>query len=158
VGKWPYNYTCTPDINLLDYQAKRYVIDGALANLDSWVRTGTPPPRAERIAVKNAGTPQAAFDTDEYGNAKGGVRLTYVEVPVATYSGNSPAPCGSIAMKTPFDWARLQTLYGTPAAYAAKVEASVEKLVDDHWVTASDAARMQAELLNIDPPPAGAGK
>jgi hypothetical protein len=154
VGKWPYNYTCTPDINLLDYQAKRYVINGALANLDSWVRTGTPPPRAERIAVKNAGTPQAAFDTDEYGNAKGGVRLTYVEVPVATYSGNSPAPCGSIAMKTPFDWARLQTLYGTPAAYAAKVKASVQKLADQHWVTATDAARMQAELLNVNPPPA----
>jgi hypothetical protein len=46
VGKWPYNYTCTPDIDLLDFQAKRYVINGALANLDSWVRTGTPPPRA----------------------------------------------------------------------------------------------------------------
>ena len=156
VGKWPYNYTCTPDIDLLDYQAKRYVINGALANLDSWVRTGTSPPRAERIAVKNAGTPQVAFDTDDYGNAKGGVRLTYVDVPVATYSGNSPAPCGSIAMKTPFDWSRLQTLYGTPAVYAAKVEASVQKLLDGHWLTAVDAARMRAELLEVNPP-AGTG-
>lgn len=157
VGKWPYNYTCTPDINLLDYQAKRYVINGALANLDNWVRTGTPPPRAERIAVKNAGTPEAAFDTDEFGNAKGGVRHTYVEVPVATYSGNSPAPCGSIAMKTPFDWAQLQTLYGTPAAYASKVEASLQNLVESRWVSTADAARMREELLKVNPAPVGGG-
>jgi len=151
IGKWPYNYKCTPDIDLLDYPIKRYVIDAAFANLDNWVRTGTPPPRADRLAVKNAGTPEAAFETDEFGNAKGGVRHTYVEVPVATYSGNSPGQCGSIASKVPFDWAKLQSVYETPQNYAAKVTASLDSLVAEHWFTEADAARIKAELISPVP-------
>ncbi len=151
IGKWPYNYTCTPDIDLLDYPIKRYVIDAAFANLDAWVRTGTPPPRAERLAVKNPGTPEAAFDTDEFGNAKGGIRHTYVEVPAATYSGNSPGQCGSIANKVPFDWAKLQSLYETPQNYAERVAASLEKLVAERWLTETDAALIEAELVNPVP-------
>jgi hypothetical protein len=150
-GKWPYDYKCTPDIDLLDYPIKRYVINAAFANLDAWVRTGIPPPRAERLAVNNPGTPEAAFDTDEFGNAKGGVRHTYVEVPVATYSGNSPGQCGSIANKVPFDWAKLQSVYGTPQNYAQKITASLEKLVAERWLTETDAGLIKAELINPAP-------
>jgi len=152
-GKWPYNYKCTPDIDLLDFPIKRYVIDGAFANLDRWVRNGTPPPRAERLAVKNPGTPDAAFETDEFGNAKGGVRHTYVEVPVARYSGNSPGQCGSIAMKVPFDWATLQDVYQTPKDYATRVAASLDELVTQRWFTEADAERIKSELLPVSPQP-----
>ncbi len=151
IGKWPYNYKCTPDIDLLNYPIKRYVIDAAFANLDNWVRNGTPPPRAERLSVKNAGTPEAAFETDEFGNVKGGVRHTYVEVPVASYSGNSPGQCGSIASKVSFDWAKLQSVYETPENYAAKVAASLDELVAERWFTETDAALIKAELVSLAP-------
>ncbi len=147
IGKWPFNYKCTPDIDLLDFPIKRYIINAAYANLDRWVRTGTAPPRAERLAIRNVGTPQAAFDTDEFGNAKGGVRHPYVEVPTATYSGNTPGQCGNLAMKVPFDWARLQALYGTPKNYTDKVTASLDRLLRERWVTESDANRIKAELI-----------
>ena len=155
IGKWPFNYKCTPDIDLLDYPIKRYIINGAFSNLDRWVRTGTPPPRAERLALKNAGTPQVDFETDEFGNARGGVRHPYVEVPIATYSGNTPGQCGNLAMKVPFDWARLQTLYGTPKNYTDKVAASLDRLLKERWVTESDANRIKAELIAPAAPRAG---
>ena len=60
-------------------------------------------------------------------------------------------------MKTPFDWAQLQTLYGTPAAYASKVEASVQELADEQWITTTDAAHLREELLKVNPSPVGAG-
>ena len=147
VGKWPYNYQCTPNIDLLDFPIKRYVVDGAFANLDRWVRTGTAPPRAQRLAVMNVGTPQATFETDEYGNARGGVRHVYVTVPAATYAGNSPGQCGSIAMKKPFDWARLQAIYGSPQNYAQKVAAALNNQVSEGWITGTDAALINTELL-----------
>jgi hypothetical protein len=42
--------------------------------------------RASLIEVANGGTPQVTFVTDQFGNAKGGVRTPYVDVPSATYS------------------------------------------------------------------------
>lgn len=146
VNKWPFNYNCSPDIELLDFQAKRVLINGGWANLDRWVRTGEAPPHAEPIAVVNQGTPQAEFATDEFGNVQGGVRHTWVEVPTATYYGSTAAPCGNLARKEPFSWSQLQTLYGSPDNYAAKAEASVDQMVAERWITEGDAARMKAEM------------
>ena len=47
----------------------RYIMNGAFANLDLWVRTGTPPPRADRLVAINPGTPESALALDQFGNA-----------------------------------------------------------------------------------------
>jgi hypothetical protein len=146
-SKWPYDYRCTPDLDLIDFPPLRHTVNAAFAHLDQWVRAGTPPPRAERIAIKNAGTPQAAFDTDEFGNARGGVRSPYLDVPVATYSAISPGQCNNIVSKTPFDWQKLQAIYGSPKAYSDKVVAAVDRLVKERWLLASDAAKIKSELV-----------
>ena len=83
VAQWPFAEVCTPPIPLMEFPVMRYVVNAAFANLDRWVRDGTPAPRAERVAVKNGGTPQAAVATDEFGNAVGGVRSPYLDVPTA---------------------------------------------------------------------------
>ena len=133
---------------MLDFPIQRYLINGAIANLDRWVRTGTAPPHADRLAVSNAGTPQASFINDELGNAKGGVRHTYVDVPTATYIANTPGSgCANLASKVSFDWSRLETLYGSSKNYTDKVNASVDRMVRERWITASDGNRMKAELL-----------
>jgi len=145
-GKWPYNYRCSPDIDLLDFPLKRYLVNGAFANLDRWVRTGKLPPRAERLAIRNPGTPEAAFETDVHGNVRGGLRHTWVEVPVARYAANSPGGCNTLASREDFGWALLQELYDSPDNYVARASASVDAMLAQGWITASDAARMRAEL------------
>src|SRR5439155_20429576 len=52
----------------------------ALHHLFEWVDKGTVPPRAERIAA-NGNT----IAVEENGNAKGGIRNPYVDVPVAKF-------------------------------------------------------------------------
>jgi hypothetical protein len=46
-----------------------------------------------------------------------------------------------------FDWARLNSLYGTPQNYAAKVAQSVDTLVRERWLTESDGRKIKAEVL-----------
>ena len=146
-SKWPYDYRCSPDLDLIDFPPLRHAVNAAFWNLDNWVRTGAPPPRAERIAVKDFGIPQAAFDVDQFGNAKGGVRSPYIEVPTATYAAQSPGQCNNIVSKTPFDWSRLQTIYGTPKTYTDRVRAVVDRLVKERWLTESDARGIKATLV-----------
>ena len=58
-----------------------------LRNLDNWVRTGTPAPRAEPILVDD-GKPVL----DRFGNVVGGIRSPFVEAPTSTWFGNSTGP------------------------------------------------------------------
>lgn len=141
-GKWPYDYRCEPDIDLLDLPIKRFLVNGAFANLERWASEGTPPPRAERLQIADPGTAAARFVRDEAGNVQGGVRHPYVTVPTARYAGNSPPRCATIANRQPFGWARLQQLYGSPEAYAAQAAKAVEELEQQRWVTPRDAGRL----------------
>ena len=155
LANWPLTYLCTPTINLIDLPILRYAVDAAFANLDRWVRTGEPAPRAERVAVVNGGTPQASFENDEFGNVKGGVRNPYIDVPSATYYASSPGPavCRNFGRIAPFDWARLEKVYGSPQEYADKVAASVDRLVQERWLTESDGERIKAAVSGTPPAP-----
>jgi hypothetical protein len=148
---WPFADLCEQEIPLLRVPIMTYALDAAYANLTRWVRDGVPAPRAERIAVQNAGTPQARVVLDEFGNAKGGVRTHYMDVPVATYvtSTKGPGLCGNLGHKIDFDWARLNSVYGTPDRYAAKVRESVDRLVGDRWMTTTDAARAKQDVRAV---------
>jgi hypothetical protein len=149
---WPFLNVCDIEGDLLEIPIQTYAGDAAFANLDRWVRDGVAPPRAARISVENGGTPQARVVTDQFGNAVGGVRSPYLDVPVATYHVSRPggqlAPgvrCEEIGYKVPFDWARLEKLYGTSQKYAAKVAESVDRLVRERWLTESDGRKIKAE-------------
>src|SRR3954466_13839655 len=124
-----------------------YVFDAAFANLDQWVRKGTLPPHGTPIELKKAADATASVVLDTNGHGKGGVRSPYVDVPVATYftNTNGPGTCAELGHKTAFDTARFSTLYGTPAKYAGKVAQSVDALVRQRWLTASDGKKIKAE-------------
>ena len=149
LASWPFAAQCEPEMSLLRVPIMTYVLDAAFANLTRWVRDGVPPPRAERIAVDNGGTPQARVRLDQFGNAVGGVRSPYVDVPRATYftSTRGPGLCGNLGHEEAFDWARLETLYGSSRDYAAKVAASVDRLVKERWLTEADGRRIKAERI-----------
>jgi hypothetical protein len=149
LNSWPFPDQCEQEISLLRVPIMTYALDAAFANLTRWVRDGVPPPRAERVAVQNGGTPQARVVLDQVGNAVGGVRTPYLDVPVATYhtSTKGPGLCGNLAHMEAFDWARLNTLHGSPGNYAAKVSESVDRLVRERWLTESDGRKIKAEVV-----------
>ncbi len=85
-----------------------YLFDAAQANLDNWIRHDTPPPHAARIEVDGAGN----IAVDQYGNALGGARTPWLDVPTVTYYPSSaPDSCRLQGHRTPFDQAQLATLY-----------------------------------------------
>jgi Alpha/beta hydrolase domain len=149
---WPFPNQCEPEIALMKLPVMQYVVNAAFRHLDRWVRDSVPPPRAPRIALQNAGTPQVRVATDEHGNALGGVRSPYVDVPVATYfaSTGGEGLCGNLGHMAPFDWAKLERLYGSSKSYASTLALSVDKLVKERWLTEADGRKITAA---VTPPP-----
>jgi hypothetical protein len=121
--------------------------NAAFANLDRWVRHGVPAPRAARIELKDAGSPQASIVIDQFGHGVGGLRTPYIDVPSASYATNSPGPgnCREMGHKFAFDATRLAALYGNEKSYSAKVAQSADRLVKEHWLVEGDARRVKAE-------------
>jgi hypothetical protein len=143
--QWPFNARCEPEIPLQQLSLQSYILNGAFANLDRWVRNGTAPPHAERITVNDG-----KVALDEHGNGLGGVRSPYVDVPTATYFTTTPGPgtCRELGYDVKFDWARLDALYGSYKNYAGKVSVSIDRMLKDRYITEQDARRMRAELLS----------
>ena len=120
-----------------------FVVSAALHHLDTWVRTGTAPPRAPRLAL-NA-TP--AFVRDEFGNATGGVRTPLVDVPVDTLSGASGG--GSIACilfgsTTPLTRSQLQARYSSRRQYITEYAKAADAAIAGGFVLPGDRAELLA--------------
>jgi hypothetical protein len=116
----------------------------AVSNLIEWVTKGTPPPKAARIETDANGE----IVRDEFGNARGGVRLSYVDVPFATYIASTSGDTmfqRMIGYEIPFSKERLAALYPSHDDYVAKVRASVEQSVRDRWISPEDGKEIVAE-------------
>ena len=151
LASWPFANQCEPEQTFARTPINTVALDAAFANLTRWIRDGVAPPKAERIKIENGGTPQARVALDQYGNAIGGVRTPYLEVPIATYYTTSKGEtfCPELAHTVPFDWARLNMLYGMPQNYASKVAQSVDRMVRERWLTESDGKKIKAEAGSV---------
>jgi len=151
LASWPFANQCEPEQMLARTPINTYALDAAFANLTRWIADGVPPPKAERIRINNPGTPQAAIALDQYGNAIGGVRTPHLDVPIATYYTTSKGDtfCPELAHTVPFDWARLNRLYGSPENYRAKLTQAVDRLVRERWLTESDGRKIKAEAATV---------
>lgn len=143
--EWPFERTCDiADIRMNDFP-QGYLIDGALENLERFARDGTPLPHAARVPFAG-GQPQL----DPYGNPLGGIRTPWVDAPTGTFhfklTGKEPT-CARMGYEDIWPWQKTMAVYGNYDAYAAKVKTSLDKLVADRFVTASDAAKIRKELL-----------
>ena len=147
LANWPFHNQCEPAMLTQKTPINTYVMDAAFANLTRWIRDGVAPPKAARISVENGGTPQARVVRDQYGNAVGGYRTPYLDVPAATYvtSAKGETFCPELGRTDPFSFARLVSAHGTPQNYAAKVSKSVDQLVRDRFLTESDGKKIKAE-------------
>lgn len=101
----------------------------ALDRLRHWVAGGPPPPSQPPIAVLATDPP--TIERDEHGNARGGVRLPWIEVPVAHDTGISPETglAGLDGLHEPFSTQQLVTLYGDREGYLTRFEAAARAAV-----------------------------
>jgi hypothetical protein len=122
----------------------------ALHHLLQWVDKGIVPPRAERVImdmfVDNDGS---LMQLDDHGNAKGGIRNTYVDLPLAKYTMinppnpdstgpglgrmNTPLLCFLSGWETPLEPAVLRDMYGSSGNLLRLVEARLNELEAQGW-------------------------
>jgi hypothetical protein len=143
-----------------------YFMSGAFSNLDAWVRSKTTPPKVSRIELnpppkdaKPKWPPSVPVKLDKYGNAVGGVRSPYVDVPTGTYNVfSTPANpesglfCALVGYKLPFKKELLTELYPTHDSYVTKVNAQVDRLVKARLITKSDGQRIKDEAAKAAVP------
>ncbi len=135
-----------------------FFMNSAYQNLYAWIRSGTPPPKAEPIVTERAADKNGIIiKLDEYGNALGGVRHPYVEAPVATYFGNSRAMdrasaffCSLAGYKAPFDGEKIKSLYPAKEDYLKKVYDVTDKLVEERFLTESDGERIKIATKDVN--------
>jgi hypothetical protein len=148
---------CTSRANSAAYHV---VVSAAVAALDRWAAGGAAPATAPRIELTD---PSAADPVarDAHGNAKGGIRLPQLEVPIATIDGqvNTPPPgagavfvsfCRLFGRTIPFSEATLRALYPTHAAYVDAFGAAADRLVAAGFALPADAADLKAEAAGTD--------
>lgn len=125
---------------------QHYVGQAALSQLVRWVADGTPPPRAPRLALDEEGT---GFRLNAHGNALGGIRTPWVDVPTAVLSGLGQT--GEVfallfGRTEPFDDAALSALYpGGKSEYLERFEAALDTAIADGFILGED----RAEILEV---------
>jgi hypothetical protein len=133
-----------------------YVADAAFADLTKWVDDGTPPPHAARIETTRSGE----VARDRFGNALGGLRTPFLDVPTATYSPTDAVAhdtdlaglCVLMGYSTPFGPPRLHSLYRNHADYLVRVTRESADLVRHRFWLESDAAHVVAQAGTDDVP------
>ena len=147
--EWPFDTTCDiPDLRMSPFP-QGYMVYGALANLERFAREGRPLPKSARVETETVNG-QLRLKMDEYGNAIGGVRSPWVDVPTGTYhaelTGENPT-CAEMVHHDTWAWWRIAEMYGTFEAYAAKVNASVDNMLANRWITEAGARHIREEVL-----------
>lgn len=111
----------------------------AFVRLVNWVTKDVVPPHAAAIEIANGATV-----TDEFGNAKGGVRSPYVDVPTARYVAARYVR-NLVGVEMPFAAERLQQLYGSRADYLARFNQSIDEAINGGWILSVDGDRLKKE-------------
>lgn len=129
-----------------------------LDHLIQWVDKGKMPPRAEYITVDNdTKNDGSVLALDANGNAKGGVRNPYVDVPVNRYVAPNegamppiPSPstmvagrgangagffCGIGGYQLPLTKEQTQALYKNKKDYQNKVQDRMNQLIKEGWLS-----------------------
>jgi hypothetical protein len=140
---------------LSTYPLQAYMAVG-LYHLFRWVDEGISPPRADRIwRDRNLGGDGSMMALDEHGNALGGIRSPYVDVPVvryvpfntaadvlpeypSTWIANNGAPgaetmCRLSAYQLPFAQEELREIYRNVRGYRQRFEARLSELEAQGW-------------------------
>ena len=130
---------------------QHFIAKAAIHQLDKWVRTGVGPTVADRLDI--AGDPPA-FVLDALGNAKGGIRTPYVDVPIAKLSGlgqpTVPIITSLFGTTKLFDRATLSKLYPDHRFYVKAVDNSTDAAVHAGFLMPEDGELIKAAAAASD--------
>jgi hypothetical protein len=119
-----------------------YFTRAAAALLVAWAEDGTTPPDADRLelAVDDA---VSAAATDEIGNAKGGVRSPFVDVPLSRFEVHGPPPrCRSAGNEIALPKDQLVKRYGDVAGHLAQFTTSLDRTIKAKFLLQLDRQRI----------------
>ena len=128
----------------------------ALDHLWKWVDKGTIPPHGDRILIdRNDANDGSLMALDEHGNARGGIRNPYVDVPVKAFAVRNAGAvppvanahpfvasrtpeaqaqlCGLAGYEAPLAAAQLKKLYKDAKTYRARVAKRLDELTKQGW-------------------------
>jgi len=148
--------SCSAPINSASHT---YELRAAIAAVNRWMLTGTPPPQSQRLDVAAGGT---HYVTNAQGNALGGIRTPQVVAPVAKLSGlgqpgstigtpqsktgsvnlSASQICDIFGTTVPFSASELAALYPTHADFVKKWDSAVAALVKEHYLLKADATTL----------------
>ena len=116
----------------------RYAVSAAIHHLDRWVKGGAPPPAAPRYQFSGG-----ALARDGFGNARGGVRLPPIDVPIAQYDS---ARCDLGGLTIPFTELQIATLYASHADYFCQMRAATLRSIDEGFLLHEDAEDLMSRV------------
>jgi hypothetical protein len=150
------NDPCT--LPVTDFPAGAFTALG-LHHLVDWIANGKTPPHAPPIAVDQDPTNDSShLALDEHGNAKGGIRNVWIDVPVATYgvfgkgkTQQQDRLCQLAGTKVPLADEVLRKMYRGSADYIGRVEQRLKQLIADGWFLPeyADMVRADARAFRI---------
>ena len=124
-----------------------YVVQAAIAALNTWLRTGEPAPSAPVIEVSGTDLPLPVLDSN--GLARGGVRTPWVDVPIARtsgFGGEEGIMSGIFGSGEPFDTATVNRLYPNGLdEYLARFSAALDTAIRSGFILSAD----RAEILEL---------
>lgn len=116
-----------------------YYICGLLEKLHIWAVKGIAPEKCIPLARR-----EDELERDEHGNAVGGLRNPYLDVPVASYVASNPEdPEGICGAMTYFSKEKVEELYGSIEGYLEKFSRYTDEQTMEGWLTKTDADKMK---------------
>jgi hypothetical protein len=119
---------------------------GFFDNFLAWVMHGTAPPPGARIDYVNG-----QIVRDEHGNARGGIRSPYVDMPTVRYIASAPMREGDnffrrlIGLQEPFSPEKMRQLYPSKAEYLRRFNEGIDRCVAQRWMRAADGEQLKRE-------------
>jgi hypothetical protein len=131
-----------------------------LAHLVAWIEHGRVPPHAAPLEFDNdTANDGSRLALDANGNVRGGIRNTYVDVPVASYgvpnTGATPAAnfnCSIAGTRVELSDDRKRALYKNRGDYLGDVTRRLLDLLRDGWVLPEYAPDVLIDALQADIP------
>jgi hypothetical protein len=124
---------------------QHYISNAAIAHMCRWASGGDLPPQAPRLTLNESGS---GFVADQHGNAQGGIRTPWVDVPIATLSGlgQTGAIFSSLFGRTePFSSSRLNDLYpGGQTEYLRRFAGQLDHTIHEGYLLAEDREEILA--------------
>lgn len=141
-----------------------YAVNAAFDDLTAWVTSGTPPPEIPRVTLSPQVLTGNIFGStivfDSFGNAEGGFRTPFLDVPTATYIPFDTAShttefsgfCSLYGYEVPFSNSVLDSLYKNHGQYVSQVVQETNQLVKNRMWVQSDGVSVKQKAAQSSVP------